>query len=165
MELPESVKARLEASPLVDLVLRVLRDALPDVQLGTLIPAEPRLWPRRRGLFVLVRRYASRGVFSGQDRFLETGGIQVHVFAHGPDAEQRCELVSEAVRVVLRDAVLAGRYYPGLGCVTRVWLDDEPLAEADWATASGPVQYADLPSGWRRFETRFQVTARRPLLD
>jgi hypothetical protein len=42
-------------------------------------------------------------------------------------------------------------------------MDTEPTRQSDWATSSGPVQYADLPSGFYRYQTNYTVKMRRPV--
>jgi hypothetical protein len=37
---------------------------------------------------------------------------------------------------------------------------DEPTRKADFVDSSGPVQYADLPAGWYRYQARFNLIVR-----
>lgn len=160
LSLPASVTSRVEMAPLEDLLLATLREALPDVPIYALIPFDQ--FPID-DFFIQVRRITGQGYWSGDDRFIDSGGIAVHVFAKGPNADQVAALVSEAVRVALRDAARNRRWFPGLGGLIKVRLDDEPVRKTDWATSSGPVQFADLPAGYQRYETRYSVWVRKPL--
>ncbi len=51
---------------------------------------------------------------------------------------------------------------PGRGHLTRVQMTSAPRRVTDWATATGPVQYADLPTGVWRYETQYRIGIRKP---
>jgi hypothetical protein len=72
-------------------------------------------------------------------------------------------MLAEAVRVALRDAWLDHHSVPGRGHIVRVDMTSAPRRVTDWATATGPVQYADLPTGVWRYETAYRIAIRRPL--
>lgn len=154
--LPDQIKALAERTPVEDLMLAVLRDGLPGVEVKTLI-ADDQTFP-----FVLVRRIT--GISSLDDpRFIDSASIAVHVFVPDPNGDEDAAILSEAVRVVIRDAWLSQKVYPGLGHITYMEMSSAPRRVTDWATATGPVQYADLPSGVWRYETHYHLEIRKPL--
>ena len=158
--LPAEITAAVEMHPVEDIALQVLRDRFPTVQVNSMIEFDQsNLGP----FFILVRRIPGWGTWSGDSRFLDSAGLAVHVFAKDPDADEKGAIISEACRVALRDAALKATYYPGLGGLVKAGLITEPSRRTDWATSSGPVQFADLPGGYQRYEARFQLTIRRPL--
>ncbi len=154
--LPAHIRAMAELSPVEDVLLVLLRQALPGVEVKTLIAAQQR-FP-----LVLVRRAPHLGQWAGDTRFVDSADIVVHTFAADPDGDQDAAILAEAVRVALRDAWLHHRTAAGLGHVLRVDMTSAPRRATDWATATGPVQYADLPTGVWRYETAYRVTIRRP---
>ena len=158
--LPASVQALVEMAPFEDVGLAVLKDAFPDVTVVSLIPSDAFT---QESLLFLVRRVGGWGLWDGDARFMDSGSLSLQVFASGSDADERAALASEAIRVAMREAWREPKYYPGVGALVRVRVREEPVAKADWATSSGPVQYADLPKGWTRYETIYDLRVRRPL--
>ncbi|MFE9924268.1 hypothetical protein ACFYQA_22600 [Streptomyces sp. NPDC005774] len=154
--LPAHIKALAELSPVEDLMLAVLRQGLPGIQVNTLI-SKDQTFP-----LVLARRDPSWGAWTGDARFLDAARVGVHVFCEDPDGDEDAAILSEAVRVVLRDAWLNQTVYPGLGHITRVDLASAPRRQTDWATSTGPVQYADLPTGVWRYEATYDIEIRKP---
>lgn len=155
--LPASVLNLVELSPCEDIVLAILRADLPDVPSYSLIPEEV---PE---FFVLVRRIPGYGNWDADPRFTDTGRFYIHAFARDPDGDEKGALISEAVRVVFRNATRERRVLPGLGSVINIDVDFEPTRKTDWATSSGPVQFADLPTGFWRYETIYDFNFRKPL--
>jgi hypothetical protein len=151
------VLSRLELSPIEDVMLAVLREDFPDMPVVSLIPKAP-TFP-----FLLVRKSRGMGEWAGDPRFTDACAIEVQVFTQDPDGDEAGALVSEAVRVALRDAWLSHRRVPGRGSIIEIRMTDEPRRVTDWATAAGPVQYADLPAGVWRYETTYSVSIRREL--
>jgi len=141
-------------SPLEDLMLALLREALPDMSVQTLIESK-QTFP-----FVLLRSTGSWGSWQGDERFIDSSTIEVHAFCTGINADADASLLSEAVRVVLRDS--KNKSFPGKGYVISTEMLDRPKRSPDWATSVGPVQYADLPTGVERWETTHRVTIRKP---
>ncbi|ATI18715.1 tail terminator [Streptomyces phage Daudau] len=154
--LPPEIKALAELSPVEDLMLEVLRQGLPGIQVQSLI-AKNQTFP-----LVLARRDPSFGNWAGDTRFLDAARVGIHVFCEDPDGDEDAAILSEAVRVVLRDAWLKQVVYPGRGHITRVDLASAPRRQTDWATSSGPVQYADLPTGVWRYEATYDIEIRKP---
>ncbi|WP_329559515.1 hypothetical protein OG711_15525 [Streptomyces uncialis] len=154
--IPDHIKALAELSPVEDLLLAVLRDGLPGVRVKSLIDRHEK-FP-----LVLVRRDPTWGEWAGDPRFTDAARVVINAFAPDPDGDQDAAILSEAVRVVLRDAWLNQQVYPQLGHIIRVDMNSAPRRSADWASATGPVQYADLPTGVWRYEAIFDVQIRKP---
>ncbi|WP_263729962.1 hypothetical protein [Cellulomonas sp. SG140] len=153
--LPASVLSRLELSPIEDFMLALLREDFPDIPIYSLIPKTP-TFP-----FIVVRRGHRMGGWNGDPRFTDAALVELQVFAQDPDGDEAAALISEAVRVALRDAWLSHRVIPGRGSVIEITMTEEPSRVTDWATSSGPVQFADLPSGVWRYETHYLVSIRK----
>ena len=159
--LPPSVEAKVEMSPMEDIALYILRHELPDIPVYTLIPETV-----TEDAFILVRRAFPFGDWKGDSRFLDAGRVEVHIYAQdtpGTTGDARGALIGDAVRVAFRDAFVKNLYVPGRGWVTRTRMVGEPVRKTDWATSAGPVQYADLPEGFWRYEAKFFLTVRREL--
>lgn len=154
--LPPEIKALAELSPVEDLLLAVLRDGLPGIPVKSLIAAD-QTFP-----FVLVRRDPSFGLWTGDARFTDSARVVVQTLCSDPDGDPDAAILAEAVRVVMREAWLKQKVYPGRGHITRVDMASAPRRATDWATATGPVQYADLPTGVWRYETQYDVDIRKP---
>lgn len=154
--LPPEIRALAELSPVEDLMLAVLRQGLPGIQVQSLIAKNQR-FP-----LVIARRDPSFGNWAGDTRFLDAARVGVDVFCEDPDGDEDAAILSEAVRVVLRNAWLNQTVYPGLGHITRVDLASAPRRQTDWATSTGPVQYADLPTGVWRYEATYDIEIRKP---
>ncbi|MCG8926650.1 hypothetical protein [Lentzea sp. CC55] len=156
IDLPASVLALVELTPIEDICLRILREGLPDVPVVSLIADDA------PGLFILVRRLPALGEWRGDPRFTDQARFSINVFTQDPDGDEKGALVSEAVRVVMRNAWLAHVNYPNLGSVISIRMRGEPSRKPDWATSSGPVQYADLPTGMWRYESTYDLEIRKP---
>ncbi|MFD7738056.1 hypothetical protein [Kitasatospora sp. NPDC059800] len=154
--LPDSIKALAELSPVEDLLLAVLREGLPGIQVQSLI-RKAQTFP-----LVLLRRAPNFGSWDGDPRFTDSALVTAHTFCSDPDGDEDAAILAEAVRVVIRDAWLKHKVVPGRGHITRATLNSAPRRAPDWSTSSGPVQYADLPVGVWRYETTYQIEIRRP---
>lgn len=154
-DLPASIHDLVQMEPMEDLILTVLRQRITDVPIGSLI-AENTRFP-----FVMIRCNGDWGNWNGDPRFIDTAQLMVQVYCDGLNADEDAALLSEAVRVVLTDAI--NKVIPGRGHLTHVVMVARPRRVADWASSTGPVQYADLPSGVIRYETIYEIAARRPL--
>lgn len=148
--------ALAEHVPAEDIALTVLRAGLPGVQVVSQI-AIGQTFP-----VVLIRRLPSFHDFSSDVRFLETEDVALHAFVEDPDGDRDAAILSEACRVVLRDAWLGGWYDPALGSIAHMEVLQPARRVPDWATAQGPVQYADLPSNVWRYEGRYRLIVRKP---
>ena len=155
-ELPDAVYELVENKPVEDMLLAILRRGLPDVPIYSLIPEQPPHY------FVLIRRLAGMGGWDGDARFTDAGRFFVHTFTQDPDGDYKGAVLSEAVRVVLRKAWLEHWSFPNLGSVIEIQMQMEPSRRTDWATSAGPVQYADLPTGFWRYESTYAIHIRKP---
>ncbi|MEU5433822.1 hypothetical protein AB0G73_10635 [Streptomyces sp. NPDC020719] len=154
--LPDHIKALAELSPVEDLLLTVLREGLPGIRVKSLIDQHEQ-FP-----LVLIRRDPSFGEWGGDTRFTDAAHVVINTFAPDPNGDEDAAILGEAVRVVLRDAWLKNKVVPGRGHITRVDMNSSPRRASDWATATGPVQYADLPTGVWRYEAIYDVQIRKP---
>lgn len=154
--IPDAIKALAERSPVEDLMLAILRENLPGMDVKTLI-ADDQTFP-----FILVRRIAGFGDGNEDTRFIDAASISIGTFVEDPNGDEDAAILSEAVRVVIRDAWLSQKVYPGLGHLTFQEMTSPPRRVTDWATATGPVQYADLPSGVWRYETQYHLEIKKP---
>ncbi|MFC3504453.1 hypothetical protein ACFOOK_26275 [Micromonospora krabiensis] len=154
--LPPLTAALAERVPIEDFMLAALRESLPDIEVVTQI--------RKNQTFpvVLVRRLPTFYFFEGDERFLEQADVAVHAFASDPDGDRDAAIISDAVRVALRDAWLNGWGNADIGWLRGFQTLSPARRQPDWATASGPVQYADLPSNTWRYEGRYRLTVRKP---
>ena len=152
--LPEEVLDLIEMSPVEDLLLALLPDKLPGVMVSTFIEDE-QSFP-----LALVRSSGSWGNWAGDERFLDAATISVGTFADGPNADEDAALLAEAIRVTLRDS--RNIVVPRRGYIVSVEMTERPRRVTDWATSTGPVQYADLPTGVFRWETTYHVIIKKP---
>lgn len=155
--LPQSVLDLVELHPVEDIALAVLRDGLPDIPVYSLIPEDA---PRP---FVLVRRDHNMGQWTGDPRFTDSARVTTHAYVDDPDGDEDAALLSEAIRVVMRNAWLDKKVVPGLGSIISIKMMSEPTRVTDWATSAGPVQFADLPTGVWRYETSYEFKIRKPV--
>jgi hypothetical protein len=153
--LSPEIKALVEFSPAEEVVVEVLRERLIGCDVQFLIQHD-QSFP-----FITVRRSPTMGQYQGDSRFTDWAEVTVNAFCSDPNGDQDAALLAEAVRVVLRDAAVERKVYPGLGHITRAELISAPRRAADWATATGPVQYADLPTGTWRYEARYEIEIRK----
>ena len=158
IDLPASIKAVVQMYPVEDLVLAVIRDGLPDLPSFSLIPQDTSAYE-----FFAVFRRIPGGTWGKDPRFVDHATLQVQVYTKDPESDSKAALISEAIRVTLVRAEREQRVYPGLGHLVKVTVTNEPARGSDWAPSSGPVQYADLPSGFTRYQTTYSLKIRRPL--
>lgn len=166
--IPEYVYSMAEYTPVIDVALAVLNEAFPDLaaegKIVSLLPDKADKIP-----LILVRDSYDQG-WAGQHYGLETATVEIHVFTQDPDADGYIEgvpsgevqgaVLSEAIRVAMRDAWLAKSVYPGVASIANIQMVSRPRRVTDWATASGPVQYANLPTGYWRHESSYRITYR-----
>lgn len=159
LDLPDGILQMAEMMPMEDLLLALFRRGLPQLEVHTLIPPSDYLdFP-----FVLARRAAPVGAWRGDPRFIDRGRVVLSVFAEDPDGENKGILISEAIRIMFRTAWLEHWHFPGLGSIVEIKMYQEPNRVADWATATGPVQFADLPGNVWRTESSYEFIVRRPV--
>lgn len=155
MALPSEIEDLTEMAPVEDLLLTLLRQKI------TTVPIQSLYEDDQTAPMVLVRRSGDWGMWRGDRRFVDMGQVNVQCICSGIDADSDAAILSEAVRVALLQSV--NIVVPPLGHLTAVQMLMSPRRTPDWATSSGPVQYADLPTGFMRYETIYEVTARRYL--
>lgn len=154
--LPANVLDLVEFEPVEDFFLPVLRQGLGGgVETVATIP-QAVTFP-----MVLVRRLPGHLEFGSDHLYIEGGLISVHTFTEGLDGDQDGARLQEAVRVVLRNAWLNRVVVEGVGHLIGIRRVNEPHRVPDWATSTGPVQYADLPTGTWRYESSFAFGLRR----
>ncbi len=163
LNMPASVVDNQELTPVEDFMLTVLRDLHPDLLFVSWIPFDQTTGSFVHDQFLLVRRVPSMTAADYDDRFLDQASVSIQVFAKDPDADQRAAVISEAIRASLHSATQWPHYYPGLGSLKTVKRSEEAVRKTDWASGVGPVQFADLPAGFVRYEAVYTVQIRRPL--
>lgn len=154
--MPQSVLEKAEFAPVEDVVLPILREALPGARIYSEVPADD-VFP-----YAVVRNAPTERFWNGDDRFVDWATIFVHVFTENPDADRKAAIFSDAIRVALRDAWL-NQTDSGHGYICAYRMTNRPTRRSDWATAQGPVQYADLPTGTTRYEAMYALQIRRPV--
>lgn len=161
--LPDSILALAEHSAAEDLALAILRARISEVPIVTAIELK-QTFP-----VVLVRRLPTTWQRNTDERFFDSIELAVHCFAEDgtqdgdSSGDKDAAILSDACRIVLRDAALDHFYDPDLGSVTWMEVTAFPRRAPDWATSAGPVQYADLPSNVVRYEARYHLCVRKPL--
>ena len=165
--LPDYIYEMAEYTPSIDVGLAILRDALPGITVVSLLPDKADALP-----LVLVRDGVSSRLSPPYG--LEIASLEIHVFtmdppareaaAGAPSGEVQGALLSEAVRVAFRDAWVNKRIYPGIATIAKTTQVQRPRRVSDFATSAGPVQYADLPTGYWRYESEYRI-AYRPLMN
>lgn len=151
--LPDEVLDLVALEPLEDLVLAIFRTDLESVTCGTRY-AKSQSFP-----YILVRVIDDWGRPKQDHRFVSTRQLVVHTLCDGLNAEEDAGLLGEAARVVLTNAV---NRVSDKGWLSRVDPISLPSQSPDWAAATGPVQYADLPTGVTRYQAKYEVSYRRP---
>lgn len=157
MTLPESVRDAAGPVPLgEDLALDLFRRLLPDLQWVSL------LTPAYSPPFALVREVTFYGAWTPDRRFIREYFITIETFTEGLESDVEGPLIHRAAENVLLRASLAHEpVLDGAG-----WLEAAELVEparrvSDWASANGPVQFADLPQGWTRHISTHRLTVKR----
>lgn len=155
MALPPEIMDLVEFHPVEDLVLKLLRERI------TSIPVQSQIYDDQTFPAIVIHRGDVIGQWWGGDsRFIDTASLDVFCFTEGLNADEEGSLLSEAVRVVLRDSI--NKVVPGYGHLTEATMTSAPRNAADWDTATGPVQYADLPTEVVRYSTSYALSVRKP---
>lgn len=158
LDLPDDILALSQMRPLEEFALYAMRHHISSTPVLTLIPEKLRF-----STFYLVRREPGEGSWRGDHRFIDDGGIVISAYSADPNGEERASVMADAARVAMVNAQRENLYVPGAGWISRVKMPEEPVRKADWASSVGPVQYADLHSGFWRYEVHFQLMVRREL--
>lgn len=155
MALPQEILDLVEMHPVEDLVLSLLRDRI------TTVPVQSQIYDDQTFPAIVIHRGDTIGEWwGGDERFIDNARLDVFCFVEGLNADEEGALLSEAVRIVLRDSV--NIVVPGLGHIAEARMSSPPRNAADWDTATGPVQYADLPTGVVRYSTSYALKVRKP---
>lgn len=154
--IPQRIRDMVEFPPIEDVGLVVMRSVFPELTTYSLIPDKRDPFP-----FILVRGHFEASAWSGDGYFVDRGVIAVHTFTEDPDGDEDGGLLSEAIRVGLRDAARAKLKITDTVHLHQARPTARPRRVSDWATSQGPVQYADLPTGTYRYETLYRVVLRR----
>lgn len=152
--LDPAILGLVERPPIEDLLLHLLPSKLPGVEVRTRIRSD-QTFP-----LVLMRNDWTPTQQIADSKLLDAVSMTFHVYCDGLNAELDAQLLSEALRVTLLDqlnVVVEGR-----GHIAHIEMTSRPRRVTDWATATGPVQYADLPEGVERYESRYDITIKKP---
>jgi hypothetical protein len=156
IDLPASALNRVKNRPIEDVALAILRRGLPDVPSYALIPKDTPSY------FLIVRGLPELGDYNGRRGLLHQVDFAVHAYAQDPEGDEKAALLGDAVVDVMEQAFLEHWALPGFGTVNKIKCFQYPSREPDWATSTGPVQYADLPTGDWRYEARFRARINTP---
>ena len=155
MALPQEILDLVEMHPVEDLVLALLRKRI------TSVPVQSQIYDDQTFPAIVIHRGDMIGEWWGGDpRFIDNARLDVFCFVEGVNADEDGALLSEAVRNALRNSI--NEVAPGLGYLTQVTMTSPPRNAADWDTATGPVQYADLPTEVVRYSTTYALSVRKP---
>lgn len=153
---PELI-AKLRYQPVEVALLAILRPELEPrgIKVHANVPGRPRI------PFVLVRKLTFPGNWKGDPRGLvNKSQVAIHVYTQNPDGDLKGVVLGEIVSSILQDASDNHWSDPLFGAITKIEMKNEPTRQSDWATSSGPVQYADLPEGAWRYEAHYEITTR-----
>jgi hypothetical protein len=107
-----------------------------------------------------TRRTGIEAYSTNDDNYMRAVVLEVNTFADGNEAEKDAADLQEAVRHVFMDAQRRQLVIPNVGVINKVTSPVLATQHTDWATASGPVQYAKLPHGVTRYEGRYRLIMR-----
>lgn len=113
--------------------------------------------------YVLVlntRRTGIEAYETKDDEWARAAVVEVNAICDGLDAEADCSALQESVRHCFLDAHRNQIVVPNAGVINQVTTPTLATRQTDWASASGPVQYAKLPHGASRFEARYRMIIR-----
>lgn len=137
-----------------------LRDAGgPDVRVytnyeeGMVMPCVLALNTRRTG----IDAYAVKDEF-----YVRSTVLEVNTLASGRNAEKDAADLQEAIRHVFMDAHRRQVVIPNVGSLSSVSSSVMATRQTDWASSSGPTQYAKLPHSATRYEARYRILIRPP---
>lgn len=160
--IPPEILAINEHVPAEDFVLALFRERFEELDLSTPVHLVTQISRDQPRPAVLIRKLPTFWEFRSDERFLNSMDLTIHCFADDPDGDKDASRLSEACRVILRDAWLNNYSNPEHGSITYFEVLSPPRRTPDWATSVGPVQYADLPSNVHRYEGRYRIVVRKP---
>lgn len=157
MTLPASVTAAIQNPLIEDFAAPVLRQAYSDLTVWTLVPED---FGTDFQSGVLVRKGVGPGMNNSDPRgFTEEAWLVLDCFAKDPDGDYYAGQLAEAVRVAFRDAWLNQTVINNTW-IARFNMPDEPARKPDFADSAGPVQYANLPQGFWRYQLKLDLIVR-----
>lgn len=113
------------------------------------------------GVLILNTRRTGIDAYATRDEnWTRSVVLEVNTFADGDNADRDAADLQEAIRHVFLDAHARQVVVPGSGSISAVSSSVMAVRQTDWATASGPTQYARLPSGTSRYEARYRLLVR-----
>lgn len=99
--------------------------------------------------------------YSGNDqRFVRRFIADVQTFTAGLNGDRKGGLLSEIAHQRLRRALVDQTVYAGLGHISSVRINIPAHGVPEWATSTGPNQYATLSKGVYRYEANYGITVR-----
>ena len=157
MALPDSILDATGDWPEGRLVaLEILRSRFPEFRFVSLIS------PEHTPPWALVRETGFEGAVYEDRRFMREFFISIETFTEGLESDVDAPNVHRAAEDAFTRAAL-GNISVGGGTS---WIVDYSLEEparrlSDWASASGPVQTADLPTNWTRWHSLHRIAIKR----
>lgn len=115
--------------------------------------------------FVLVmntRRTGIEAYATKEDNWARSAVLEVNTVCDGTEAERDAADLQESVRHCLIEAQANQTVVPNVGVINQITTPVMATRQTDWASASGPVQYAKLPHGQTRYEGRYRLIMRPP---
>lgn len=99
--------------------------------------------------------------YSGHDtRFVRRFIADIQTFTSGINGDRKGGLLSEIAKQRLNRALADQTVFPGLGHISSVSVRTPAHMVPEWATSTGPNQYATLSKGDYRYEAMYGVTVR-----
>lgn len=157
MALPESITDSAGTVPEgIDVALEILNRRLPGFVFAGLI------YPGLAPPFALVREAGFEGAWRADRRFVREFFISIETFTEGLESDVESPKIHRAAE----DAFTRAFYGNEVLQDGAAWLVDYELAEParrlyDWASATGPVQTADLPTNWTRWHSLHRIGIKR----
>lgn len=157
MALPESVILASDGAPEgIDVALDILRRRLPGVDFITL------LTPHVAPPFVLIREVGFEGSFTTDRRFRREYFISIETFTEGLESDVEAPKFHRAAEDAFTRVALGNEpVLDGAGWITGYETVEPSRRLYDWASATGPVQTADLPTNWTRHHSLHRIELKR----
>ena len=138
---------------------RLVKAGGPDVRVytnyedGMVMPCVLAINTRRTG----IDAYAVK-----DEPWIRSVVLEVNTLASGRNADEDAAKLQEAIRHVFMNAQRNQIIVPNVGYINRLSSSVMATRQTDWATSSGPTQYAKLPHGASRYEARYRMLIRPP---
>lgn len=102
----------------------------------------------------------SARAFRADFRFLRPAILSVDTITTGINADDDAAILQEACRIAMQEAWEQQIVVPGVGYIAKIENSTSASRKSDWATSTGPVQYASLPRGATRYEANYRLLVR-----